>query len=246
MENINRIFKNQTKCITLYLTLGYPSMEEFFRHVDILVEAGMDILEIGIPVTNPCLDGNTIVDTHHRAIELGFNEDMLVSSLKKLRERYPKLPIVILSYHEGINQYHLLDWQKTQLYDLILCPDHFVITRDEDSKLVQIYHEDMSDEVIQERLAHNKGFAYVMSGHGTTGGKGSLPQGYLNTMQRIRNFTDIPIQVGFGIHHPDQVKRVIENGADGVIIGSEIIRIINQRDDDQLKSYVQSIVKARG
>lgn len=244
MNNIKRVFQDKKKCITLYLTLGYPTKEEFFKHVDILVKAGMDILEIGIPVENPSLDGKTIADTHHKAIENGFNEEMLVVSLKELREKYPMLPIAIMSYKKGIDQYNLLD--KHELYDVILCPDEFITAENEDTSLIQIYNEEMSDENIRERLNNNKGFAYVMSGAGTTGGKGELPNAYTSTMKRIQKMVDIPIQIGFGIYSPDQVKTVIENGADGAIIGSEIIRIVNQNDDDELREYVRSLAKARG
>jgi len=243
MNNIERIFKNNNKCVTLYLTLGYPNKDEFFKHVDILVEEGMDILEIGIPVENPSLDGKTIADTHAKVIQNGFNESILIEYLSELRKKYPRLPIAIMSYKKGIDTYNLLD--KNDLYDVILCPDQFVTSENNNAELIQIYNEEMSDEMITERIQNNKGFAYVMSGAGTTGGKGDLSDAYIATMKRIRNIIDIPIQVGFGIYNPDQVKTVLQNGADGVIIGSEIIRVINKNSEDELRKYVRSITEAR-
>lgn len=244
MTNIERVFKHNRKCITLYLTLGYPNKEEFFKHVDILVEEGVDILEIGIPVKNPCLDGKTIADTHSKVIGNGFNEGILVTYLLEIRNRYPNLPIAVMSYKEGIDKYSLLD--KNNLYDVILCPDQFITTENDNVSLIQIYNEEMPEQTMRERLENNKGFAYVMSGVGITGGKGELPNAYINTIERIKSIADIPIQVGFGIYSPDQVKTVLHNGADGVIIGSEIIRIINNNCEDELRKYVRSIAKVRG
>ena len=161
------------RCITLYLTLGYPTMDQFFRDVATLAEAGMDILEVGIPVDDPALDGKIIADTHRQAIEQGFSEDVLINALKNLRLQYPQLPLVMMSYYQGIEQYRLLE--KADLYDALLCPDQLMTAPDGHCQLIQIYHEEMTDEMIQERLNNNQGFAYVMSGVGTTGGKGPLP-----------------------------------------------------------------------
>lgn len=243
MNNIDNVFNKKKKCITFYLMADYPNRHDFFRSLDILVDNGMDILELGIPVENPHLDGATIAHTHQKVLENGFNEAVLVELLIKIKEKYPDLPLVIMTYGQGINEYGLLS--KGEYYDAILCPDKYLTRRSYDIDLIQIYNEEMDGQTISNQVSNNQGFAYVVTGLGITGGKTDLPNKYLSTMKKLRALSSIPIQIGFGIYSPDQVKTVLDNGADGVIIGSEVIRKINEGDEEKLIRYVQSIVKAR-
>lgn len=226
--------------LTLYLTVGYPDKDTFFKSLDIMVKEGMDILELGIPVENPSLDGNTVSNTHKIALEKGFNEKVLDIYLKKIKSLYPDLPILIMSYKDGIEKYNLLN--KTNLYDAILAPDESLQL--DNVKTVQIFNEKMNKEQIKDKLSITNCFAYVMSGVGTTGTKGDLPQGYIQTMKNIREISDIPIQIGFGIYSDNQIKEVLSKGANGVIIGSEIIRKIDE-GLDSLRKYMKNISKAR-
>ena len=243
MENLEKILK-KNKTITLYLTANYPNRDDFFKNLDILVDGGMDILELGIPVKNPHLDGNTIVNTHRKVLEEGFNEIILVKLLRKIRGRYPSLPLVIMAYTEGIERYKLLS--KGEYYDAILCPDEYLSIEDDRVPLIQIYNDQMDETAIKERTLNNRGFGYVMSGCGATGSKGELSNGYISVIKKTRRHSSIPLQIGFGIYSPTQVKTVLRNGADGVIIGSEIIRKIDENNDVQLRRYVESLTKARG
>lgn len=244
VNNLNNAFSKKHKCITFYLMADYPNRDDFFRNLDILVSNGMDILELGIPIKNPHLDGKTIVHTHHTVLDNGFDETILVELLMQIKEKYPSLPLIIMTYHEGINKYDLLS--KGEYYDVILCPDEYLTSTKVDVNLIQIYNEEMGDLTIRKRISNNQGFAYVVTGLGITGGKGELPDKYLSTMKKIRKVSSIPIQIGFGIHSEEQVKTVLNNGADGVIIGSEIIRKINEDNEEELIKYIQTIVKARG
>lgn len=243
MNNIDNVFNMKKKCITFYLMADYPNRDEFFRNLGILVDNGMDILELGIPVANPHLDGETIAHTHHKVLENGFNERMLVELLIKIKEKHPNLPLVIMTYGQGINEYDLLS--KGEYYDAILCPDEYLTRKSYEIDLIQIYNEEMDDQSISNQVSNNQGFAYVVTGLGITGGKTDLPNKYLSTMKKLRALSSIPIQIGFGIYSAEQVKIVLENGADGVIIGSEVIRKINEDDEEELIRYVQSIAKAR-
>lgn len=244
MNNIENTFSKKNKCITFYLMADYPSRDVFFRYLDILVNNGMDILELGIPVENPHLDGKTIAEAHRLVLENGFNQKMLVELLLEIKDRYPYLPLIIMTYGKGINQYDLLS--KGKYYDAILCPDEYLTSINKNINLIQIYNEEMEELAIKDQISNNQGFAYVVTGLGITGSKGELPNKYIDTMKKIRKLSSIPIQIGFGIHSEEQVKTILKNGADGVIIGSEIIRKINENNEEELIAYVQSIRKARG
>jgi len=243
MDCINSVFNKKNKCITFYLTAGYPNKDVFLRSLDILVNNGMDILELGIPVENPHLDGETIANAHYKALKNGFNEKILVKLLIDIKEKYPRLPVVVMTYVEGIKKYDLLS--KGKHYDAILCPDEYLIRVNDNIKIIQIYNEEMDESAIRERIYNNQGFAYVMTGLGTTGGKGNIPNAYLSTMKKIRAISSIPIQIGFGIHSPQQVRTILKDDVDGVIIGSEITRKINEGNEVELIRYIQSISKAR-
>lgn len=239
-SNLIKLLETKSNLLTLYLTVGYPDSDTFFDALDIMVKEGLDILELGIPVKNPYLDGNTISKTHNHLLNKGFDENILTIYLKKIKFYYPDLPIVIMSYKEGVDKYNLLD---IDLYDAILCPDDPIVTNKVDT--IQIFNEQMDMNTIKDTLDITQGFAYVMSGVGKTGNKGDLLDGYLKTTKNIRKISNIPIQIGFGIHSPDQIEKVLKDGANGVIIGSEIIRKLDE-GLKELGSYMKEISKARG
>lgn len=241
MNNLERFFDGERKALTLFMTLSYPEKEEFFEWLDILVRGGMDILEIGIPVQNPIMDGEVVKRSYERAIKLGIKEEEIVSALKLIKEKYPDLPIVIMSYYEGIEKYNLLN--HGEYFDALLCPDRVLKKERGDIRLIQIYHEEMEDVALEELLKNNDGFAYVLSGKGSTGGRGDLSSNYKITMERIRKVSDIPIQVGFGIYESTQIKKLLQSKVDGAIIGSEIIRKIDIGDKESLSNYIKELKK---
>ncbi|GAA0180893.1 tryptophan synthase subunit alpha [Clostridium sediminicola] len=236
MDNLKEVLKDNKRLLTLYMTLAYPSFSEFLKYLDILVENQVDILEIGIPVQNPYLDGKVISQTYNKVKVDGFDKIQCLNMLKEIRNRYPKLPIVIMSYYEGIVNNSLLE--NSDLYDALLCPDEFL---NNSNKLIQIYNEDMTDKEIIDKLNYNSYFAYVMSSNSPTGSIGEIPTNYINTINRIRKYSDIPVQVGFGISTAKQAKEILCNGSDGIIIGSEIIRKINENNIINFEAYIDEL-----
>jgi len=239
MNRLDEIFSQKKKCITFYLTLGYPNETAFFDLVRLLVENGMDILEVGIPVANPFLDGKTVANTHARVLKQGFDQTMCDHLLRKLRNRYPDLPIVIMSYYEGIDNFHLRE--RAELYDALLCPDHQVFGLQD---LIEIYNETMTLDQIKEKLHRNQHFAYVMSGNIPTGSSKDPGLQYLQTIEHLRSLTSLPVQIGFGISTPTHVKGIVANEVDGVIVGSELIRKFDTSPYPELLAYVQDMCQA--
>ena len=239
LNNLDNFFNNGNKALTLFITLFYPEKEEFFNWVDLLVENGMDILEIGIPVENPVMDGEVIRKSYEKVLENNINEEEIISALEIIKGKHPKLPIVIMSYYEGIEKYNLFNYGE--YYDAILCPDRFLEKQNKDINIIQIYHEDMDDLTVKKLLASNDGFAYVLSGKGSTGGRGELSSNYKTTMKEIRKSSPIPIQIGFGIYEPKQIEKLLQSKVDGAIIGSEIIRKIDSGNKDLLKDYIREL-----
>ena len=237
---ISQKLKKKEKLLTFYLTAGYPNWKKFFDVLECLISGGMDILELGIPNPNPELDGKTISQTHKYVLDKNFKQKNLFNYLTEIKNRYPQLPLILMTYQNIIDKYDLLD--HSDYYDGLLCPDKTL--KRVEVPTVQIYKQTMSDKEINKKLSVNQGFAYVISGQTQTGSRGKLPNSYRQLLSRIRKRTSLPIQVGFGIYKSEQVKEVLSAGADGVIIGSEIIRKIN-KSKIELSNYVQKLNEVR-
>ncbi|MBF4693988.1 tryptophan synthase subunit alpha [Fusibacter ferrireducens] len=231
---------NKKNWITFYMTADYPNRDRFVEVLDILVEQGMDVLELGIPVENPVLDGVLVRETHRKVLNQGFNGTTLSALLQLIRNRHVTLKVVVMSYEAGVKKYDLL--KASSLYDALLCPDAFYSENGETTALVQMYNTQMSDQEIDLRLNNNSFFAYVMSYVGVTGSLShECDDDYGLLIEKLQQRTDIPIQVGFGIKTPSQVSTLFKRGADGAIIGSELIKIIDENNDEKLRNYVSAI-----
>lgn len=230
---------NKTNWITFYMTADYPDRERFMSALDILVRNGMDVLELGIPVENPNLDGILVRETHQKVLKHGFNGTRLNALLELIRNRYATLKIVVMSYEAGVEKYDLL--KGSPLYDALLCPDAFYRENEETTSLVQMYNTHMSDQEVNLRLNNNSFFAYVMSYVGVTGSLSHINDDYSWLIEKLKQRTNIPIQVGFGIKTPSQVSTLFKKGADGAIIGSELIKIIDENDEEKLSHYISAI-----
>ncbi|WP_343231672.1 tryptophan synthase subunit alpha [Tissierella simiarum] len=194
-----------------------------------------------MPVSNPSMDGEVIKNSYGKVLQLGISEEEIKTALIRIRKNYPDLPIVIMSYFEGIEKYNLFNIKE--YYDAILCPDRVLEKTAEDINLIQIYHEEMDDKTIENLIKNNDGFAYVLSGKGNTGSRGEISSNYKITKERIRSISDIPIQIGFGIYKSSQIKELLQSKVDGAIIGSEVIRRIDEGDKNSLSDYIKELKK---
>lgn len=226
------------KKLVLYWTLAYPNEEDFFKILDCVEKAKTDILEIGIPVDNPFQDGRLIRESHRRVLKTGMSYEKIVTILQKIRQRY-SFKIVLMTYKTAIQDFHL-DKIPYDLYDGFLCPDED-INANLMKNPIKVYHEGLSIDEMKSRIKQNKFFAYVMSGQGKTGSFTKLPDGYKNTMWMLNGNIQIPIYVGFGIKTWKDAKEICENGADGVIIGSQLLNIYQQKGISGCTIYLDSL-----
>lgn len=226
------------KSLVLYMTIGCPDEDTFFQTLDMLDEEHVPVLELGIPVENPFLDGSLIRRSHERMLDSGISRKKIIEWLQKIRSKY-KFRVILMTYREGFSRYHLAELD-TNLYDGLLCVDD-VVTVNSGMKPVQIYNETMEENEMLSLLSENTNFAYVMSGSGKTGSFGHLPDGYIQTVHFLKQKTDLPVYVGFGIKTLEDVKTVCSHGADGVIIGSHFMKILSEEGLSECKKYVNLI-----
>ncbi|WP_426350313.1 tryptophan synthase subunit alpha [Alloiococcus sp. CFN-8] len=229
------------KKLIIYLTLLYPNELEFFKILKGLDEAGVDIVELGIPVSNPHLDGEIVRESHNKVLANGLTVEKLKKALLYIRSNF-SFKVVLMSYYEGVENFQLLKSGRSLCHGL-LCVDK-VITKEEFPDPVQLYNELMTSYEVEALTRENKLFAYVMSGVGKTGSFDKVPTGYMDTIPLIKRYTRLPVYVGFGIKTPKDVKNVCNNGADGVIIGSHYMKILRDEGIAESLKYVKTLKMA--
>lgn len=223
--------------LALYLPLGYPNWEMFYRVLQEIEGHGIGCLEIGLPVSNPFMDGETIKKTHEQTLPM-LNADVVKVELSKVRKIFSSR-IVLMTYAEGLKNFKVKKLPYW-IYDAVLCVDG-VQTRNDYSGIVRIFSEAMSDLEMEQAINESTHFAYVVSAAGKTGGDLSSQHAYIETLKRLRKFSDLPAFVGFGIKDNKGIKEVLSNGADGAVIGSEFIRQIDEDDIAKVKQYLSKL-----
>lgn len=226
------------KQAVFYVTINYPSEEEFFQILDCLEAGGTQYVELGIPVNDPYMDGAIVRESHEHVIKQGLDQDKLMSVLGRIQKNYT-FKKIIMTYKEGLERYHLLETMQ-HLFDGILCVDR-LITKEECGKSIQIYNGEQSINEIKKKVKENEVFMYLMSQHGKTGSVGKLPTEYQDMIPILRAQSGLPIFVGFGIQDEADVSEVIANGADGVIIGSNFMKIYQETGIEGIVTYINKI-----
>ena len=233
-----------------FLTAGDPNIDQFKKLVK-LIEPYLDILEIGIPFSDPIADGPTIQEANQRAFDAGINTKVALNAIKELRKETDK-PIVILTYYNILIQgadtiEKSLDVTfkalKESGVDGIVIGDLPIEEADLTLKVCEKYDiclifliaPSTTEERLDMILKVAKGFIYLISVMGVTGARDSVAQITKNTIKKVKSKTQkvLPVLVGFGISQPEHALAIINAGADGVIIGSAIVNIIKKN----LKDY---------
>lgn len=223
--------------LALYLPLGYPNWEMFYRVLQEIEGHGIGCVEIGLPVSDPFMDGETIKKTHELTLPM-LNADVVREELSKIRKIFSSR-IVLMTYAEGLENYKVRELPYW-IYDAVLCVDG-VQSRNDYSGIVRIFSESMSDLEMEQAINESTHFAYVVSAAGKTGGDLSSQHAYVDTIKRLRKFSDLPAFVGFGIKDNKGIKEVLSNGADGAVIGSEFIRQIETDNFETIIKFLNCI-----
>ncbi|HHI03149.1 MAG: tryptophan synthase subunit alpha [Candidatus Zixiibacteriota bacterium] len=229
--------KDKRTALMPYLTAGYPDDRTFVMILGEMIKAGADMIEIGIPFSDPLADGKTIQSSSQTALHNGTNLDRIFRQLRKLESRY-EVPLIIMSYYNPVLQYGLSKFLKKSISiggRGLIIPD---IIPDEGTAIEKccrrsgvdlIYLLAPTSNAQRRRLIidRSRGFIYLISVAGVTGARKNLPK-YLNRwIARIKKESRLPVCVGFGISDLSQAQSVARV-ADGVIIGSAVIDIIKK------------------
>ena len=223
--------------IVAYITAGDPTLEATRRFVPALAEAGADIIELGVPFSDPVADGPTIQRASERALASGTTLGKILSLLRNLRGA-TQVPIVLFSYYNPVLQMGLDRFAGVAAEagaDGVLITD---LTPEEASEYRAAVSARGLDTIFlaaptstNERLARiagcSSGFLYVVSRTGVTGAKESLPEELPALLRRVRAATKLPLAVGFGISLPGHVS-LLGGLADAAVVGSALVSDIEQ------------------
>ncbi len=254
MSRIANAFKDDCAFIG-FLTAGDPTIEKTVEYILAMVEAGCDLVEIGIPFSDPMAEGVVIQDANVRALKHNTTTDDVFEIVKEVR-KHTDVPLVFLTY---INPVFFYGYEKffkkcNELgVDGIISPD---LPYEEKGEIADIASKNdvdvisliapTSKERIQKIASDATGFIYVVSSLGVTGMRSEIKTDLNAIIDDIRDVTDLPLAVGFGINTPQQASD-ISNIADGVIVGSAIVKIIEEHGEnatEALKEYVSSMKEA--
>jgi len=241
--------KNRAVCMA-HVYYGDPSEGFSVKEIKALCESGVDIVEFGIPFSDPTADGLVFQRACERALKAGMTPEKAIKGIRKLRRAGIKQPIVVTSYYNIIFQIGIEEFVKKIKRagaNALIVPD---LPLEESSsllgegkkqgiKIILLVAPTTQKKRLKKILKQAQGFVYLVSVTGVTGSRESMQTKTLERINQIKKHSKIPILVGFGISKPQHAKAVIEAGANGVIIGSAIGRIYEKMLGSPEKSLAE-------
>lgn len=250
MSNIKKAFENG-KAFIPFITCGDPDLETTGKVVREAVANGADLIELGIPFSDPTAEGVVIQGANIRALSGGVTTDKIFDFVAELR-RDVKIPMVFMTYANVVFSYGAERFMKKCVetgMDGIILPDIPFEEKDEFTETAEKYGIEMISLVAptsENRIAmiarEAKGFIYVVSSLGVTGTRSEITTNIGDIVSVIRENTKVPCAVGFGISNPEQAKKMA-GLSDGAIVGSAIIKIIEKYGKNSPK-YVGEYIKS--
>jgi tryptophan synthase alpha chain len=254
MSRIASIFELGRKALIAYITVGYPDIKATAKIASALAESGCDIIELGIPFSDPLADGATIQKASYHALQRGTTPQACLEVAADISKKID-IPLVFMTYYNPVLNFGLEAFcescTKAGINGLIvpdLPPEEGAeletITRKQDLDLVYLLAPTSTEERINEVAERSRGFIYLVSLTGVTGTRDILSPELEGFVKRVRQKAKQPLCVGFGISTTEHARRAA-SVADGVIVGSRLIQLI---EEDitlvALKAFVDSLRKA--
>jgi tryptophan synthase alpha chain len=236
LSRIGAVFaKRNRKALIAYVTVGYPSIEATLEAVPLLAKSGCDIVELGIPFSDPLADGVTIQNASYQALKNGVTPKTCLEVAGKLWQKLD-VPLVFMTYFNPVFSYGVgkfcTDCAAAGIDGLIIpdLPPEEASELDTGTRkcgidLVYLLPPTATEDRLKLVVERSRGFVYLVSLTGVTGARNALPADLETFVGRVRKATDKPLCVGFGIATAEQARRVTSI-ADGVIVGSRIVQLM--------------------
>jgi len=251
-ERLRNTFDRKKKVLVSYGMVGYPDFETSLRAFEILIENGSDIVEVGYPFSDPVADGPTIQVAHERALENGIRFKDVLKTVKHLRERYPEVPLIVMTYYNPIFKIGIEKFVSAFAEagaDGFIVPD---LPPEESAELkgatqkhklatVMLAAPTSTENRLKKICATTDVFTYYVSVTGITGERDRLPlENLAEKLKLYRSICDKKVVVGFGISKKEHAA-AIGKLADGVVVGSHFVKLVGRGELDRLAESVRAL-----
>jgi tryptophan synthase alpha chain len=256
MSRIETTFKNKKNILNVYLTAGYPNLNDTIEVVKELANYGVDMVEIGMPFSDPLADGPTIQNSSQVAIKNGITLELIFNQIEEIRKTV-NIPIVLMGYYNQVLQYgadSFFEKAKSVGADGFIIPDlpldiyektHQQKVKSLELDMIFLITPQTTDERISLIDSKSSGFLYVVSSFAITGSKSDIQQSQIDYFKRINNLElKNPKLIGFGISDKKTFDTACQH-AEGAIIGSAFIKALNDTTDvkESTQKFISEIRK---
>lgn len=252
-KRFRELRKQEKKAFIVFITAGDPSLPLTKRLILQLEKAGVDLIEVGIPFSDPLADGPTIQASSKRALKNKVTLKSIIKMASSIKHEL-KIPLVFMSYYNPIFKYGLnkfVKHAKSAGVSGVIIPDMpyeeatelFRISKKQDFAVMFLAAPTSTKTRLAKIARLSKGFIYFVSLTGVTGAREKLPDDLIANVKRLKRLTKKPVCVGFGVANPKQAKMVARI-SDGVIVGSAVIKLIEKRNFKKVYSFVKKLGEA--
>ena len=255
MNRIDKKLKEEGKLLSIYFTAGYPNLDDTVDIIFKLQESGVDMIEIGLPFSDPLADGPTIQDSSTKAIKNGMNTNVLFDQLKGIRDKV-SIPLIIMGYFNPILQFGVEKFCKkcNEIgIDGLIIPDLPIdiylldykrIFEKNQLQNIFLITPQTSNERIEYIDKNSAGFIYVVSSSSITGSTNKFNENSLNYFRRLENMRlSTPKIIGFGISNNENFS-IASKYSKGCIVGSAFIKYLQNNGINSIKMFVDEIKNA--
>ena len=247
--------KQNKKALVAYLVAGDPDIESTLQLMNLFVESGVDVLEIGVPFTDPIAEGPIIQKAHDRALEKNISLTAIFEMVQKFRETDNTTPIVLMGYlNTFLSHKKIIEENKKDSVDSILVVDipgelnlaDYGI-KNQNINTISLISPTTNKDRIKSIANNSTGFVYYVTLRGVTGASNLNINEITENIEEIKKYASVPTLAGFGIKSPDDA-RLLSSCSDGVIIGSSIVQMIEEssqsKEFDRIGQYISELKQA--
>ena len=247
--------KQNKKALVAYLVAGDPDIETTLQLMQLFIESGVDVIEIGVPFTDPIAEGPIIQKAHDRALAKDISLTSIFEMVQKFRVIDNNTPIVLMGYlNTFLSHKNLIEENKKDSVDSILVVDipgelnlaDYGI-KNQNINTISLISPTTNKDRIKSIAENSTGFVYYVTLRGVTGASNLNINEITNNIEEIKKYASVPTLAGFGIKSPEDAK-LLSSCSDGVIVGSSIVKMIEEnsqtKEFDRIGQYISELKQA--